>query len=256
MRINKILIVVSLIIFSLNKISATAQAPDYLIIEKDTLKLHCNPLETYFEKNPLPDNTFTTISTGLWRGYIAYFKIKNNKLIVDNIYKIRYYKDDQGNHKEELISIYNIAFKEIKEFECNFYNGVLICPRGEILEYIHMGYSSVYENYSLFEIKEGNYIKELHLSNQEFIDLKLKHFQKYKESEEYKKKVEETINSLRESDKELEKELKDLKKENNKRRKQNKYLYEKEKEIEYRKSAEGFLFFFTTNNIKTIDITN
>ena len=82
MKINKIFIIVSLIIFSLNKISATAQAPDYLIIEKDTLKLHCNPLETYFEKNPLPDNTFTTISTGLWRGYIAYFKIKNNKLIL------------------------------------------------------------------------------------------------------------------------------------------------------------------------------
>ena len=115
MRINKIIIVVSLIIFSLNKISATAQAPDYLIIEKDTLKLHCNPLETYFEKNPLPDNTFTTISTGLWRGYIAYFKIKNNKLIVDNIYKIRYYKDDQGNHKEELISN-NMSKEEVRTY--------------------------------------------------------------------------------------------------------------------------------------------
>lgn len=119
-----------------------------------------------------------------------------------------------------------------------------------------MGYSSVYENYSLFEIKDGNYIKEQHLTNQEFIDFKFKHFQKYKESEEYKKILEETINSFKESDKELEKEFKDVKKENNKRRKQNKYLYEKEKEIEYKKSAEGFLFFFITNNIKTIDITN
>lgn len=255
MKIKSIIIIVFFVI-SFNKINATAQAPDYLIVENDTLKLHCNPLEAYFEKNPLPDNTFTTISTGLWRGYIAYFKIKNNKLIVDNIYKIRYYKDEQGNHKEELISIYNIAFKDIKDFECNFYNGVLICPRGELIEYVHMGYSSVYENYSLFEIKEGNYIKEQHLTNQEFIDFKFKHFQKYKESEEYKKILEETINSFKESDKELEKEFKDVKKENDKRRKQNKYLYEKEKEIEYRKSAEGFLFFFTTNNIKTIDITN
>ncbi|MBA4155287.1 hypothetical protein, partial [Flavobacterium sp.] len=67
-----------------------------------------------------------------------------------------------------------------------------------------------------------------------------------------KKILEETINSF----KELEKEFKDIKKDNNKRKKQNKYLYEKEKELEYRKSAEGFLFFFTTNNIKTIDIIN
>jgi hypothetical protein len=256
MRTKKIFIIAFIIILGINKINATAQAPDYLIIENDTLKLHCNPLEDYFEKNPLPDNTFTTISTGLWRGYIAYFKIKNNKLIVDNIYKIRYYKDEQGNHKEELISIYNIAFKEIKDFECNFYNGVLICPRGELIEYVHMGYSSVYENYSLFEIKDGNYIKERHLSNQEFIDLKLKHFQKYRESDEYKTKLAETVDMLKESEKDFEKDFKDIRKENNKKRKQNKYLYEKEKEIEYRKSAEGFLFFFTTNNIKTIDITN
>jgi hypothetical protein len=256
MRLNKIFIVVSLIILGINKINATAQTPDYLIIEKDTLKLHCNPLESFFEKNPLPDNTFKTISSGLWRGYIAYFKIKNNKLIVENIYKIRNYTDDQGTPKEELISIYNIAFKDIKDFECNFYNGVLICPLGEILEYVHMSYSSVYEKYSLFEIKDGNYIKERLLSNQEFIDLKLKHFQKYKESEEYKKKLEETINYYKEAEIELEKEYKDIKKENNKKRKQNKYLYEKEKELEYLKSAEGFLFFFTTNNIKTIDLTN
>jgi hypothetical protein len=86
MRLNKIFILVSLIIFGLNKINATAQTPDYLIIEKDTLKLHCNPLETYFEKNPLPDNTFTTISTGLWRGYIAYFKIKTNIVVVYQIF--------------------------------------------------------------------------------------------------------------------------------------------------------------------------
>mgnify|MGYP006169719371 FL=1 len=61
---------------------------------------------------------------------------------------------------------------------------------------------------------------------------------------------------LKESEKEFEKDFKDIRKENNKRKKQNKYLYEKEKEIEDLKSAEGFLFFFTTNNIKTIDITN
>lgn len=252
MRTKKIFIITCIIILGLNKINATAQAPDYLILENDTLKLHCNPLEAYLEKNPIPKNTITTVSSGLWRGYIAYFKIQNNKLIVENIYKLDYYKDIQGNNRERLISIYDIVFKEIKDFECNFYSGVLICPRGELIDYVHMGYSSVYENYSLFEIKEGNYVKEVHLSNKEFIDLKLKHFQKYKESEEYKNKLAETIEMFKESEKELEKDFKNIKKENNK--KENKYLYEKEKEIENRKSAESFLFFFITNNIKTIDI--
>lgn len=255
MNIKNILLIAFLILFNINKTNATAQRPDYLIIENDTLKLHCNPLEGYFEKNPLPQD-LRVFNSGLWRSYIAFFKIINNRLVVENLYQPQYLENEKGEHYEKLISIYNKVFGENLNFDCNFYNGVLICPRGELIEYVHMGYSSVYENYSLFEIKEGNYIKEQHLTNQEFIDFKFKHFLKYKESEEYKKILEETINSFKESDKELEKEFKDVKKENDKRRKQNKYLYEKEKEIEYKKSAEGFLFFFITNNIKTIDITN
>lgn len=255
MNIKSIFLIVFLIIISINKTNATAQRPDYLIIENDTLKLQCNPLETYFEKNPLP-NDLRIFNSGLWRGYIAFFKIINSKLVVENLYQPQYLENDKGEHYEKLISIYKKVFGENLNFECNFYSGVLICPRGELLDYVHMGYSSTYENYTLFEINNGNYIKEKQLSNQEFIDLKWKHFQKYKESEEYKKTLAETINSFKESDKELEKEFKDIKKENNKRKKQNKYLYEKEKEIEYRKSAESFLFFFTTNNIKTIDIAN
>jgi hypothetical protein len=255
MNIKSIFLIAFLIIISINKINATAQRPDYLIIENDTLKLQCNPLESYFEKNPLP-NDLRIFNSGLWRGYIAFFKIINNKLVVENLYQPQYLENDKGEHYEKLISIYKKVFGENLNFDCNFYSGVLICPRGELLDYVHMGYSSTYENYTLFEINNGIYVKEKQLSNQEFIDLKWKHFQKYKESEEYKKTLAETINSFKESDKELEKEFKDIKKENNKRKKENKYLYEKEKEIEYRKSAEGFLFFFTTNNIKTIDITN
>lgn len=255
MNIKSIFLIAFLIIISINKINATAQRPDYLIIENDTLKLHCNPLEVYFEKNPFP-NDLRIFNSGLWRGYIAFFKIINNKLVVENLYQPQYLENDKGEHYEKLISIYKKVFGENLNFDCNFYSGVLICPRGELLDYVHMGYSSTYENYTLFEINNGIYIKEKQLSNQEFIDLKLKHFQKYKESEEYKKTLAETINSFKESEKELEKQFKDIKEENNKRRKQNKYLYEKEKEIEYLKSAEGFLFFFITNNIKTIDVTN
>lgn len=256
MKSKIVFLIISLILFNLSKIFATAQGPDYLIIERDTLKLHCNPLETYFEKNPLPENTITTISTGLWRGYIAYFKLLNNKLIVENVYKLDYYKDSQGNSHEKLTSIYDIAFKKIKDFECDFYNGVLICPQGKTLDYVHMGYSSVYENYILFEVKNGEIIKEVKLSNKEFIDLKLKHYENFKKSQEYKNLLNETIISFKESEHELEKQFKEIKKENNRRKKQNKYLYEKEKEKEYIKSAENFLFLFVTDNIKTIDLTN
>lgn len=236
--------------------SATAQIPDYLIRGKDTIAIQSNPLEPYFEKNPIKQGIITSVSSGLWRGYIAYFKFENKKLVVENIYKRDHFKDENGDYHERLISIYYDVFGEKLNFECSFFSGVLICPIGKIIQYVHMGYSSIYERYNLIEVNEGIYIKEKEFTHNEFMDLKIKYFEKFKKTEEYKKILEETINSFKESDKELENEFKDLKKENNKRKKQNKYLYEKEKEIEHRKSAEGFLFLFITNNIKTIDITN
>lgn len=247
-------LLITLLLLKFNVSLATAQIPDYLITENDTLKLHCNPLESYFEKNPLPENTLTSFNSALWRGYIAFFKIKNNKLVVENIYKYEYSTDENGKHQKKMISIYEIAFKNIKNFECNYYTGVLICPYGQLLDYIHIGYSSTYSNYKLYEINEGNYVKEVNLTAQEFTDLKIKHFKKYKESEEYKIKLKETIRTFKEMDEEMESELKEERKEKKKKKKENKYLLEKEKEIEYLKSAENFLFIFTTNNIKTINV--
>lgn len=238
------------------KISATGQVPDYLIQGKDTLAIHANPLEPYFKKNPIKDGLITSFNTANWRGYIAYFKIENNKLVVHDLYKEEYREDGKGSTQRKLISIYSDVFGEIKDFECNFYNGVLICPYGKLINYVHMGYSSTYENYHLIEINQGNFIKEVKVTAEEFTQLKFKHFEKFKQTEEYKKMLEETINLVKESDKHIQSEFKDLEKEEKKRKKQNKYLYEKEKEMERLKSAENFIFIFTTDNIKTIDIPN
>lgn len=235
---------------------ATAQAPDYLIQGKDTLALHSNPLEIYFKNNPIKEGIITTRSTGLWRGYIAFFQIIDNKLVVQDIYKEEYFKDSSGKHQEKLTSIYNIVFGENKNFSCNFYDAVLISPSGKLLEYMHMGYSSIYENYNLFEFKNGNFIKEKKLTAEEFTRLKLAHFENFKNTDEYKKMLDETISAFKETDSEMSDMLGGLSKEEIKRKKQNKYLYEKEKEVERIKSAQNFIFLFISDNIKTIDLPN
>jgi len=245
-----------LIIISLSlKSFGTAQAPDYLITEKDTLKLHCNPLQSYFEKNPFPKELMK-FNSGLWRSYIAYFKFENNKLILQELYQPEYFEDEQGNHKERLVSIYEKVFGKNKNFECNFYSGVLICPIGEMKQYVHMSYSSLYENYKLIEIKEGIYQKEKMLTDTEFMELKVKHFKKFKQTDEYKKQFNLFIESTKETEKDLNKMLGGLSEEDKKRKKKNKYLYEKEKEMENIKMTEDFLFLFISDNIKTIDISN
>lgn len=251
----RILLLSLLLLFS-SKLSATGQIPDYLIQDKDTIAIQSNPLEEYFKKNPIDKDLITTRSSALWRGYIAFFKIIDNKLILENIYKQNYIEDANGKNTEKLISIYQNIFGNDKNFECSFYNGVLICPYGELVEYVHMGYSSIYENYNLIEIKNGQLVKEQKFKSDEFIKLKVKHYQKFKQSEEYKKMFDEFLKASNEMDKEIENSFGELSKEDKKRKKKNKYLYEKEKEIEKIKMTEQFLFLYISDNIKTIDIDN
>lgn len=251
MKIHSLLFLFLVAFFSVNKTKATSQIPDFLIIENDTLAINSNPLEPYFEKNPIRDGIITSMSTGLWRGYIAYFKFNDGKLVVENIYTLDSVFDEAtGYHKEKLTSVYKDVFGENRNFECDFYSGVLICPFGEVLQYVHMGYSSIYENYRLIEIKDGNYIKEKEVDSEEFMSIKISHYEHFKKTPEYKKQLEETILMF----KEAEKELNLISEEDKRRKKKNKYLYEKEKEIEAIKSAERFLFVFLIDNIKTIDL--
>jgi hypothetical protein len=104
MRFSKIYFLLTFFISI--KLFATAQVPDYLIIEKDTLMIQSNPLEGYFKEHPIPANLITTMSTANWRGYIAYFKFLNGKLVVENIYKEENKNDD--NDKTDFFFNFNL----------------------------------------------------------------------------------------------------------------------------------------------------
>ncbi|WP_396157147.1 hypothetical protein [Flavobacterium sp.] len=239
------------------KLLATAQVPDYLITEKDTVKLHSNPLEIYFKVHPLPDNLITSISSGNWRGYIAYFKFKDNKLVVENIYKEFYPEKKADLHAYSLVSIYKDVFGEIQNFPCDFYNGLLICPYGKQLQYVHMGYSSVYEYYRLFEIRSGIQIKSKDLFGDEFYKFKKDYFSYFKTTEEYKQKAEE----FRKITSDMELNFVDAfsekkNKKNKKNKKENKYLKQKEAEFRAEKELDSFMFLFLDEYVKTIDIPN
>lgn len=83
---NLLLILISLMIST--RIFGTAQIPDLLIYNDDTLSLYANPLESYFnEDNPRPGNIGGggCWSTACWRGYQAIWEIKDHKLYLNSI---------------------------------------------------------------------------------------------------------------------------------------------------------------------------
>jgi hypothetical protein len=229
---------------------ATGQVPDYLIIENDTLAIQSNPLEGYFKDHPIPERLITSFSSANWRGYIAYFKFLDGKLVVENIYKEDYKDNSNGKTNYFLTSIYKDVFGTNANFECNYYSGLLVCPSGEILQYVHMGYSSLYENYNLIEIKNGINLKSKKFTAEEFQKFKRDYFKYFKRTEEYKIKVKEykemTIqtgfsNSL-------------FLIENPGIGRENKSLKEKEADFKADKQVDSFMFAFLNDYMKTIKI--
>ncbi len=229
---------------------ATGQVPDYLIIEKDTLAIQSNPLEGYFKDHPIPEKLITRLSSANWRGYIAYFKFLDGKLVVENIYKENYKENNKGDTDYFLSSIYKDVFGTNANFECNYYSGLLICPSGKILQYVHMGYSSLYEKYNLIEIKNGIILKSKKLTAEDFQKFKKDYFNHFKRTEEYKIRAKDFKEMIIQSDLSNGLFLND----NPGLGRVNESLKKKEAEFKANKQVDSFMFTFLNNYMKTIEI--
>jgi hypothetical protein len=238
------------VFFVSTKSFATGQVPDYLIIDKDTLFIQSNPLEEYFKDHPIPDNLITDLSSANWRGYVAYFKFLSGKLVVENIYKEELKDSNNGKTEYIMISMYKDIFGANANFQCDFYSGLLICPSGDLIEYIHMGYSSLYQNYNLIEIKNGVNIKSKKISGEEFQKFKRDYFNYFKQSKEYKDRVK----NLKEMGMESNFSNGSFLIENPGIGRVNQSLKKKEAEFRADKQIESFMFVYLSDYMKTIEI--
>jgi hypothetical protein len=188
---NKIF-VIAFGFFASFQIYATAQYSDIIIYNGTKYPLNVNPLEPYFEKNPEKRPEGGVGSTALWRGYVATFEISNNKLILKDM-EIEIFTGDKGHYKTEWKSIFQEFVLDNNISEINWFTGLLVIPNGELINYIHMGYASTYENYILLEIRNGNFFKERRMNHIEYTKYKNKQFEQYKKTENYREKIKESL---------------------------------------------------------------
>lgn len=145
---------------------ATEQQPDYLIIDRDTVPIFNNPLEQYFDKSntrEIPDFENPCWSTACWRGYKAYWELKNDSLFLLRITSC--VEGCKAAKDANLIKMFGspLVF-------ASWYFGTLTIPRGSFFSAYSMGYSAIYENEERIEINAGRAIKRYLISNEELIN--------------------------------------------------------------------------------------
>lgn len=95
--------------------------------------LFAEPTEMFRPKAGVPSVVF---STACWRGYIGTWELKDGRL---------YLSDLQG--RCEMIGDEPIP--------ADWVSGWISVPRGELLEYVHMGFESVYEEELRVRFEDG-----------------------------------------------------------------------------------------------------
>ncbi len=165
-----------ILLFSLISINVfgTAQIPDLLIYNGDTLLLHSCPLGDYPNQDFItPQNLFGSNGcsfTACWRNYIATWEIINSELYLCEIKNVCYPmfiqsvgasfvdEDSIGSEYADLKALFPDKFKDGK-VKADWVNRKMIAPKGKLLYYIHAGFESIYEIEFEFHIKKGQIIE-------------------------------------------------------------------------------------------------
>ena len=131
----------------------TAQYTDILIYQGVTHSICNEPLSKILKDRFIK---FHTPHTALWRGYIA-----NWKLIEDKLYLVglKAYLD------EKSIVDLNYLFPYHKEVFADWFTGEIKNNLGKLIEYKHMGYDSIFEKNLYLEFINGILVKEYVINN-------------------------------------------------------------------------------------------
>lgn len=131
-------------------ILATGQFPEKLILNGDTVDMMSEPLEAYLRlhepRNDISPALGQPCHTGLWRGYVGYWEIKDNKLLLIDVYECG---DKSKSLKSKLFS------DNDKEIFANWYSGELFIPKGNLIVDFQFAYEKIFEKELILKVENG-----------------------------------------------------------------------------------------------------
>lgn len=124
----------------------TAQVPERLRYGDKLLTLCTEPLAQYFELAGVAP-AFARSTTALWRGYVGSWEIVGERL---------YMVDISGTCLDGTRATLDKIFPGFPErVFAHWFSGTLRLPRGRQIEYVHMGYGSVFEEDLFLDLERG-----------------------------------------------------------------------------------------------------
>ena len=142
----------------------TAQIGDRIFINNTAHTLACEPLSSYLYDHKI-EKLFRNVSTACYRGYWAKWEVKDGKIYLLDVEAPRPTSRTKQNESLEPISALKKLFPDQSEVFAYWVNGMLKIQSGEIVEYVHDGYESIYETDMFLKFENGILIEEKIVNN-------------------------------------------------------------------------------------------
>jgi len=124
----------------------TAQIGENLSYEGRDATMCSEPLNSYFELSGIEPG-FQASCTALWRGYVGSWEIKDGRLYLTGL---------DGTLADGSAATVATFFPDYPDrVFAHWYSGTLRVPQGNLLEYVHGGYGSTYEDDLLLSVEKG-----------------------------------------------------------------------------------------------------
>jgi hypothetical protein len=133
----------------------TAQIREIIYYKGEKTVMATEPLSSYLQSRK--GICFNARSSACWRGYLGIWKINDKRLF---LVKLKGYIDK--DYKEVELEY---IFSGKKEVFADWFSGKIRISQGELLQYVHMGYSSVFEKDLFLKFKDGVLIDEETIDN-------------------------------------------------------------------------------------------
>ena len=134
----------------------TAQSYERLLFEGKEYGMADEPLYFYLQKRK--DIQFTRPTTACWRGYYGRWEIRDNKLFLVDL---------EAYLPGFTVVGIDYVFSKPGPIFADWFSRDIRIPMGELLEYVHMGYSSTYEKDMFLEFQNGVLINRTVVDNHE-----------------------------------------------------------------------------------------
>lgn len=163
---------------------ATAQMGDVLLVDGQQYSMQTEPLEPFLTNNRDRLPVSNVASTANWRGYIATWEIKEDRLLLTDI-AIQMEKPGAQHLETEYRSVLSAVFPDQSHIIADWFTGHLIVPAGKLKDYVHSGYASTFEKYLVITVRNGVVTGRWQLGYPAFVKFRDLQFLAYKKTVEY-----------------------------------------------------------------------